>query len=276
MADASLKVSAIQREKRLFHYQIRACAYLAFAAVGVWIISYLFPTFFVYPYFTWSGWEAVLKFWPLFAWGAGLTLLLRLQNNSKIPTRLNRALLRWEIVTSTLAGIWEELGYRWAFICYAMIGIEMVKWIFGAGIGWVVAVVCCICTIVLWLKKERHAALWTLGGTILAVLFALYADPVYWFYELVVWVVHFTTLTMMDPVLYGEHQSLFIFGAILANSWFRDGHKYQGPFGLVNSWYAGMVLLYATVTYGLWTAIVIHALYDILIGMIRFILQQTK
>lgn len=278
MTYANLKISAIQREQHFFLYQLIAVAVVAVAAVGVWVIGLLFPNFFVYPYFKWGGWEAVWKFWPLFAWGVGLNLILMLLDPSKLPihTNENRELLGWKLATSTLAGIWEELGYRWAFICYAMIGIAVVNWVFGAGLGWVLVIALVIGTVVLWSEKEKGLAILTLGGAALAVLFALYANPVYWFYQLLVWVIHFTTLTLMDPVLYGEHQTLLIFGAVVANSWFRDGHKYQGPFGLVNSWYVGMVLLYATIIYGLWTAILVHALYNIIINVLRFALQKIR
>jgi len=278
MTYANLKVSAIQREQYLVLSQLIAIAVVAVAAVGVWLIGLLFPSFFIYPYFKWSGWEAVWKFWPLFAWGVGLNLILMLLGSSKLPIRVNdnRELLGWELVTSTLAGVWEEFGYRWAFICYAMIGIAVVNWVFGAGLGWTLVIGCVIGALVLWSEKEKGLAVLALGGAVLAVLFALYVNPIYWFYQFLVWVIHFTTLTLMDPVLYGGHQTLLIFGAVVANSWFRDGHKYQGPLGLVNSWYAGMVLLYATVIYGLWTAVVVHALYDIVISVLRFVLQKTR
>ncbi len=277
MSFASIKHSEIEKEQSLFYSQLEACKLVAFAAVGVWVIGFFFPNFFVYPYFKWGGWESVSKFWPLFAWGLGLCLMEALSNGRGpfIRKSENRKLLGWELVTATLAGVWEELGFRFAFICYAMIGISIMNWFFGAGLGFLLTLACVFGS-VMWWKDEKTLSVISAVTAVLTLLFALYANPVYWFYQFFVWVVHFTTLTMMDPVLYDGHAPLLIFGAVVANSWFRDGHKYQGPFGIVNAWYAGMVFLYATITYGLWTAIVVHALYDIMISVFRFFLQRTK
>jgi len=278
MAYAISANNSLHFEKAILLSQMVSIAILAVAAAGVGVIHLLFPNFFTYPYFYWGGFGAVARFWPLFAWGAGLNLLVWYFNSDHWPIRAdqNRELLKWELLTSTLAGIWEELGYRWAFICYAMIGLMVMNWLFSAGFGWPGAVALCIASAALWYNKEKGLALGALLLAILAALFALYANPVYWFYQMLFYIAHFTTLTLMDPVLYGDHQQLCIYGAFVANLWFRDGHKYQGPLGLVNAWYAGMVLLYATIMYGLFTAIAVHALYDILISVMRFMQQKTR
>ncbi|HMO22056.1 MAG TPA: hypothetical protein PKC98_13950, partial [Candidatus Melainabacteria bacterium] len=58
---------------------------------------------------------------------------------------------------------------------------------------------------------------------------------------------------------------------ISANSRFRDGHKYQGFLGWVNSWFLGMVFFYMTLTYGLVAAIAVHFLYDMIIFLVIYI-----
>lgn len=45
----------------------------------------------------------------------------------------------------------------------------------------------------------------------------------------------------------------------------------QGLFGLINSWYIGWVFLHCAVTHGLWTAMLIHAVYDILVFVIEYV-----
>lgn len=269
--------SLITQEQNLAQYQLMKLGFLAFAFVGVIVIQFLFPTFFVYPYFTWGGWEAVMKFWPLFLYGGALTILINRFGRSDwlIRTSQNRELFFWEFITSTLAGLWEELAYRWIFICYAMLAIALLNTAIAGGVGLALAIACALAAWWLWDERQRIFSILAVAVGILGLLFVFYGEPMSWFYGLVVLVIHFTTFTLMDPVLYGNHEPLFIFGAVLANGWFRDGHKYQGPLGYVNSWYCGMVLLYAAMTYGLWVAIVVHALYDILICFIRFIMQRT-
>jgi len=55
----------------------------------------------------------------------------------------------------------------------------------------------------------------------------------------------------------------FIYSMVLSNLTYRDGHKYQGLIGWINSWYVGLVLLSAMVHYGFFTALVIHILYEL-------------
>ncbi len=270
--------NAITRHQYLLVGQLAMMVVLAVCGIGVWAITWFFPNFFVYPYFYWGGWGAVLNFWPLFACGIGLNLVVMflLRDDSPIHISQNRELFFWEIATDTMAGLWEELGYRFIFVCYAMIIIGVANWIFSVGAGWIVTIVCGIVSLILWHQRERVFSILALAGAALGLLLAFYADPVYWIHQVIVYIVHFTTFFQMDPVLYGGYEKLFVFGAILANAWFRDGHKYQGLLGIVNAWYVGMVLLYATVTYGLLTAIVVHALYDMLISLLRFTTQKTK
>ena len=59
---------------------------------------------------------------------------------------------------------------------------------------------------------------------------------------------------------------------LYTNAFFRDGHRYQGPIGVLNSWFAGMFLFWIMFTYGLPAAILVHFMYDFLIfslGAIR-------
>ncbi|MEI6774817.1 MAG: hypothetical protein WCL18_08865 [bacterium] len=101
----------------------------------------------------------------------------------------------------------------------------------------------------------------------------LVGDPVYWIYKKIMFPIwHFVSFGLLDPILYNKDFSfLFIVGAMSANIKFRDGHKYQGLFGYVNAWIIGYILLYTMMFYGLWVAIIIHVIYDVLIGLTRFI-----
>jgi len=270
--------SAIDHQSRLLIFQLICVGILLLSLLGVWVIELFFPDFFNYPYLNWGGWKSVLNFWPLLLWGATATLVLNLFASSDWPIRAseNQQILTLGVMTSILAGIWEEIGYRWLFICFSMVSISVLNWIFGVGLGWIIATVCSIGCLYLFSQKEIFIGIIVLVIAVLAAAVALYADPVLFLYKILVWIIHYTTFGLMDSVLYGSHDTLFVFGAIAANTLFRDGHKYQGPLGIVNSWYCGMAMLYAMMTYGLWTAVVIHVLYNITIDIVRFVLQRTR
>ena len=265
----------LEKQKRFIRIQTLSIAILCIAALGVWIGTSIFPNFFNYPYLDWGGWDSVVRFWPVFLWGATMATLSGLQG---VPVHVSErsSLFRYGLVTSILAGVWEEIAYRWIFIFYALIILAALNWAFGAGLGWVAVAAAVGAFLFLAYEQEWVGAVLCLVGAVLAMVFAEHVNPIYWFYHLLVWIIHYTTFFQMDSILYGEHEQLFLFGAVLANTWFRDGHKYQGTVGLINSWYMGMVLLYATMTYGLATAIVIHALYDIEFDIMHYLLRKTK
>jgi hypothetical protein len=58
---------------------------------------------------------------------------------------------------------------------------------------------------------------------------------------------------------------------VSANAMFRDGHRYQGLLGFVNSWFMGLVFFWILFRFGLPAAIVIHFSYDMLIFVIKYI-----
>ena len=62
----------------------------------------------------------------------------------------------------------------------------------------------------------------------------------------------------------------FVGAALLsANAMFRNGHKYQGPIGIVNSWYIGMFLFWIMFQFGLIVAIIVHILYDVIVFTVK-------
>lgn len=266
----------LSQQKAILYNQVINIGILIVAGLGVGVFTYIFPAFFRYPYFNWGGWESVWRFWPMFAWGVIVATLLTFLNGP-ICVSENNKLLQYRLLSSVLAGVWEELGFRWIFICYSMIFVVLGNWIFGAGLGWVLMIGFAFATVTSLSQRKFLFAVLAAIGVAIAIWFAQNANIVYWFYEnVLVVIIHFTTFDQMDSVLNNQHDRIFLFGAILANAWFRDGHKYQGPLGVINSWYCGLVLLYATVTYGVITAIAVHTIYDLIHSIIYFVFRKTK
>ena len=78
-------------------------------------------------------------------------------------------------------------------------------------------------------------------------------------------IANFFTLGLMEHLIYHE-LGWFVGAAIIStNGKFRDGHQYQGCLGWVNSWFCGMIFFYLTFTYGLFAAMIVHFLFDIVV-----------
>ena len=137
------------------------------------------------------------------------------------------------LATSLIAGIGEEISFRWLFFMDNIIG----------------------CTI---------ANFFLLGfiGCGIPEFFHMYvAGPI----------ANFTTFGALEPWIY--HVSGWAVGAsvLATNAFFRDGHKYQGPFGIINSWFGGMYLFWVMFRFGLPAAILVHFLYDFLIFLVLYV-----
>jgi len=83
------------------------------------------------------------------------------------------------------------------------------------------------------------------------------------------------TLHALDPQLTSMGWVLAAAVVSVAAS-FRDAHEYQGFFGLVNSWFGGMVFFWLMFNYGLWTAIVAHILYDLCVTVVAHIMNVWR
>jgi len=68
----------------------------------------------------------------------------------------------------------------------------------------------------------------------------------------------------------------FIYALVLSNLTYRDGHKYQGLVGWVNSWFVGLVFLSAMVHYGFFTALAIHLLYEMEFIIIGWVFRRFQ
>jgi hypothetical protein len=223
-----------------------------------------------------STFTSVTRFWPVFIWG-GFWAILSAVNISWLRLDSAEEHLFWDMATSTLAGVWEELGYRCIYILTAMIGIVFLNFFWG----WfftIVAVGCVIFMIYVIAQTGTFiefliCAIGFLLSMGLLILAWKIDDPVYWMYQSIIFPFFgWASFGLLDPILYYEHAPwLFIAGAISANAKFRDGHKYQGLFGLCNAWAVGFMLLYAMLYYGLWVAIIVHVVYDILFAVAGYL-----
>jgi len=267
----------LEARKSLFGMQLIFTAILCAVAAGVGVVEYFFPKFFDYPYFSWSVNSGdVFAFWPMYVWGIALTALISSRSSSSFDGKL----LALGTLTSVMAGVWEEVAFRCFYICYAMVVVLVFNWLFSTGLG-IFLTVLFAGGAVACLLAAGSPLVKVVGAGILGFLawlawgLTMDFDPLYWFYDtILIPIAYYATFKQAEPVLYGGYPALFVYGAFLANMWFRDGHKYQGLLGWVNSWYLGMVLLYAMLTYGLLTAIVVHALYDILIHVTIYVRRK--
>ncbi len=277
MTTASVYASnKIDESKEEIENQAKALYSVAVFGFGVYLISLMFPTFFIYPYLKWEGATNLWRFWPFFLWATLTSVYFSGSACAEMQRKESFLILRYDTLISVLAGIWEEIGFRCIYICYAMILVVVVNWMLSVGIGVLLALVLTVTTVVLLLERSLFLAILTAVGVYFFVWIARETNVVYWFFEnILITIIHYTTFFQMDSILYGEYDKIFLFGALLANSWFRDGHRNKGFFGLVNSWYAGVVLLYAMMTYGLLTAVVLHISYNIVCDMTRFAMRDT-
>lgn len=170
--------------------------------------------------------QAVYNAWPMYVWGAGLTLfaiifLGQREYGGKIE------LLFSGFFKSVFAGVVEEICFRWLLLFSALVMLPVLDFIFLGFMG---------------------------------------IHLIEWLYDLILCpIANFFTLGYLESYLESNSNWVIGAAIISSNGRFRNGHAYLGPFGLVNSWFGGMYLHWVVFTYGLIPAMVIHFLYDFVI-----------
>lgn len=261
----------IQREN-LLQSQFASIAFLVLCYGFVRLVEWWAPGFFRHPNLTWTtSFETLYRFWPLALYTVGMAII-SVRMVGVTSSRYDEKIFKLGLVTATLAGIWEELGFRWLYVCTAMIGLVISNWMFGTAFGTVFALISILMGLVI---LHAGKSVWGIFAGIIAVAWGLfliwiiwvagYNDPIYWFYgHVMVPFLSFVSWGELDPVLKNPHlPQLFVFGMIAANSRFKDGHKYMGAAGMANAWIFGFVMMYSAVVYGIGTAVVLHVLTDV-------------
>jgi hypothetical protein len=261
----------------------------ALGGIGILLVEWLWPNFYDYPYLYVSQnlIGDVLRFWPAFAWGGGVVLLAGIFTGFG-SSFWDEEFLQRGVVASVGAGVTEELWFRGVSVFYAIISLIIFNWIVSA-IGWVFVIVGVLAILMaiasfFFVPEMRSLAGFVLGilgiaatGSLVYGILHFNHDPVYMVYQHLFYpIINFVTFGKMGSVLYGDHAAMLIMGMISTNFAFRDGHKYQGLFGWTNSWFMGCVLMFATMTYGLVVAVIVHALYDIIIDLVLYVGRKIR
>lgn len=268
----------LKAKQLLFHYQLLSVCLLLLAGGVVFITEWLNPEFFNFPYFKLNvRWDDILRFWPLFLYAA---IMAYLSSIKLVSSNHDAKILKWDLITSVMAGLWEELGFRWLFICTSMIVIVVTNWLFGSFLGTILGIGVVVMGLIVLIAGKSLSRLKGLVTIALGCLLAwasIGADPMFWIYDHVtVPIASLVTFGQFGNIFYStDYPKLFIFGMVAANARFRDGHKYQGLVGVINAWIVGFIFMGAMINYGIGTAIFIHAFYDIEFGIIHYIFRKT-
>jgi len=212
-------------------------AFFAFFLVAV--VEYFWPN--ATPFTFWGLWETsgTIPQWlyaaiPIFVWGAGLTAwrAFRTYNEPAMNKHAER-LLAGGFLISLWAGVMEEICFRWLIFLNAIIAAVVCNFLFFDWLGFGIA-------------------------EFLTV-------------NIIAPVANFFTLGALSKYLANPEMWAVAAGIISANGFFRDGHKYQGALGWINSWFLGMYFFYIMFTFGLPAAILVHFLYDMIIFAVVYI-----
>jgi len=171
--------------------------------------------------------------WPILAIGFGLqTAICIVRWDDRLMRTAYAAYSPFDILKAgTLISLWagvvEEIAFRW-LIFYAQI---------------------------VWVKVANFLVFGFLGLGLACIFHVHIFGPI----------ADVATLGGLHGWLF--HPTGWAVGAAMlaTNAFFRDGHRYQGWFGWIDSWFFGMLMFWLMFTYGLPAAIVVHFLYDFII-----------
>ncbi|MBY0359716.1 MAG: CPBP family intramembrane metalloprotease [Candidatus Obscuribacterales bacterium] len=198
--------------------------------------------FFPHPYSFMELWQTkgTLPQWlldskPILYWALGFTLFVAATTKNTWRENHNaEEFLQRGLWVSLRAGVMEEIVFRWLIFMASIILAQIFDFI--------------------------------LGGFLFERGLLRFANE-----EFLLPLADYVTNGLLHNVLSNKDTWYIATAVLLANAKFRDGHKYQGFFGLVNSWFIGMYMFYLLFTYGLLACIAVHFTYDAIIFLIRYI-----
>lgn len=206
-------------------------AVFGFIVIGALVFFWpsLIAPFRFFEFWTIKGslWEATKTAWPLYLWGIGVTAISLLIKKDELRGENPIEIFLGGTVISLAAGVLEEMAFRWLIFFSAIVMIPVMDWLLLGFMG------------LHWIK---------------------------WIYVVVLCpVANFFTLGYLEHYLLNGYGWAVAAAIISANSDFRDGHRYLGPLGYVNSWFLGMYFFWVVFNHGLIAAMTIHFLYDFFI-----------
>jgi hypothetical protein len=208
-----------------------------FSFLFVLVVQWLWPK--TIPFGTFEFWkkqqifEGIIASWPIFVWGCGVTLIHAFFTRNRPDVNRNaESLLIGGAVVSIIAGVFEEMIFRWTIFLSGIVAIKVSNFLFFGFLGFGIPE---------WFQVN-------ISGPVVNFLTL---GKMKWLVIDMGWVVGAAT--------------------IAANAKFRAEHAYLGPFGLVNSWIIGFFLFWVMFNYGLLTSIIVHFLYDMFIYIVKYV-----
>ncbi|HEY9774625.1 MAG TPA: hypothetical protein V6C81_12550 [Planktothrix sp.] len=229
-------------EKQLETVEQKITPFLIMAlscAVFIGVVNYFWPWAIPFKFFElWQPKGTITEWlWTsrwILGWGTGVTLLMAFLHRDKLSEIRNaESEYLKDCRTAIQAGVLEEICFRWLQFMAFIVTARVANFLFFGFLGFGVPH---------WLMLHFFGPVsnwFTLG-----LLGAYLINPANWVVGLAI---------------------------IKANSSFRDGHKYLGLFGFINSWFIGMFFFYLMFQYGLLAGIIVHALYDFLIFTVKYL-----
>ncbi len=206
---------------------------LLFSVTVLPLLMWLFPSLVPFKFFEFWRVEGDVFIWFWSAWpmlvGALIVNLINefIRDHGSMDEPRIRDVFLSGVRVSLCAGIFEEILFRWLFFFQSIFAVKLGNFLFFGFIG--------------------------------------FGFPEFFFTNVFGPIADWVTFHQLGQYLF--HETGWAVGAAMlaANAFFRDGHKYQGLLGYVNSWLIGMYLFWIMFQYGLPIAILAHFAYDFMV-----------
>lgn len=215
------------------------CGAVIGAFFVVVLVKVFFPhiipfSFFEFLKFDGTLGEVLVTAAPIFIWAAVVSGIVCIVTRNKPEVNREAEMIIAEgCLISGLAGLLEEIGYRWLIFMGAIVGVQITDF-------------------------------FLLGFLNIHIIRTVYES-------LLIPVANFFTLGLLEPQLFSPLGWAVGAAIISSNGNFRNQHAYLGFIGYVNSWFIGMFMFFLMFQYGLLAAILAHFLYDLIIFTVRYV-----
>lgn len=219
-------------------------SYIAKSLSGIIIIllvKWLWPSLIPFDTFVFWNNKGSIEDWfatgsGFLGWGILLFTMMYFFSRSTINSLEQSRVTTGQLIgggflISLRAGFLEEVCFRWLLFLSGIVTVRIVDYVFGGFIF-------------------NHGLVYVIHMNILGPI----ADHM--------------TLGYLHDLLFHPYGWFVGAALISANSFFRDGHSYQGIIGWLDSWFFGMLMFYMLFKYGIVSCIVIHFAFDMMLFLL--------
>lgn len=274
--------SIIESQKKSLQDALNDIRALLGITLFVVCIEWLYTDFLDFPFFQPISIAHIQNFTLLFLLELSrVTTVMMLSGSNLYTSKKDDYIFALHTASKTLDTLYEELSGRCIYVCLSMMILTIINVVMGSFLS-----LCIVALIIISgsrkIEKNGTKIMRIVGivqiiiGMFILWMYLSVLNPIDWMAtHFWIPVVDTTSFGFIHETLYG-YPPLLILSMIFCNITFCLRYRNYGHLKMIHTWYIGLILIYATIHYGVWVAICIHLIVNLQSIFLWYVLHKFQ